>query len=91
MYSTISVKQECWFSTFFVSQVQERYLQDGNDKLKLLVLLCGEDDDSLQTAAAGALAMLTAAEKKLCSKLTKVVCRIAYAFLVRIFYQGTKG
>lgn len=43
--------------------------------MKLLVLLCGEDDEDLQTAAAGALAMLTAAQKKLCTKLTKVVCR----------------
>uniref|UniRef100_A0A8C2B0R8 Protein unc-45 homolog B n=1 Tax=Cyprinus carpio TaxID=7962 RepID=A0A8C2B0R8_CYPCA len=35
--------------------VQDRYLEDGNDKLKLLVLLCGEDDVQLQRAAAGAL------------------------------------
>jgi len=48
-------------------------MQDGNDKLKLLVLLCGEDDDVLQVAAAGALAMLTATQKKLCRKMTVVV------------------
>lgn len=54
-------------------QVQDRYLEDGNDKLKLLVLLCGEDDVQLQRAAAGALAMLTAAQKKLAVKITKVV------------------
>ena len=48
-------------------------MQDGNDKLKLLILLCGEDDDNLQVAAAGAVAMLTAAQKKLCTKLTLVV------------------
>lgn len=54
-------------------QVQQRYLEDGNDKMKLLVLLCGEDDEDLQVAAAGALAMLTAAQKKLCTKLTQVV------------------
>lgn len=54
-------------------QVQDRYLEDGNDKLKLLVLLCGEDDESLQIAAGGALAMLTAVQKKLCTKLTLVV------------------
>ncbi|KAJ8262882.1 hypothetical protein COCON_G00153390 [Conger conger] len=53
-------------------QVQERYMEDGNDKLKLLVLLCSEDDDKLQRAAAGALAMLTAAQKKLCTKITLV-------------------
>jgi hypothetical protein len=54
-------------------QVQERFLADGNDRLKLVVLLCGEDDDKLQSAAAGALAMLTAAHKKLCLKMTQVV------------------
>lgn len=57
-------------------QVQDRYLEDGNDKLKLLILLCGEDDEQLQRAAAGALAMLTAAQKKLAVKMTKVVCLI---------------
>lgn len=58
--------------------VQKRYLEDGNDKLKLLILLCGEDDEKLQIAeaAAGGLAMITAAEKKLCVKMTKVVCTV---------------
>lgn len=55
------------------AQVQERFLADGNDRLKLVVLLCGEDDHKLQNAAAGALAMLTAAHKKLCLKMTEVV------------------
>ncbi|XP_016402295.1 protein unc-45 homolog B-like, partial [Sinocyclocheilus rhinocerous] len=53
-------------------EVQDRYLEDGNDKLQLLVLLCGEDDEQLHRAAAGALAMLTAAQKKLAFKMTKV-------------------
>lgn len=56
-----------------LEQVQERFLADGNDRLKLVVLLCGEDDHKLQNAAAGALAMLTAAHKKLCLKMTEVV------------------
>ncbi|TDH12715.1 hypothetical protein EPR50_G00049760 [Perca flavescens] len=63
---------ECMCNLVTCKQVQERYLEDGNDKLKLMILLCGEDDDSLQIAAAGALAMLTASEKKLCKKLTLV-------------------
>lgn len=46
--------------------------------MKLLVLLCGEDEDNLQIAAAGALAMLTAAQKKLCTKLPQVVSAIMY-------------
>ncbi|XP_019722623.1 protein unc-45 homolog B [Hippocampus comes] len=63
---------ECMCNLVTCKDVQERYLEDGNDKLKLLVLLCGEDDDKLQIAAAGALAMLTAAQKKLCTKMTLV-------------------
>ncbi|XP_073322522.1 protein unc-45 homolog B [Pagrus major] len=63
---------ECMCNLVTCKEVQDRYLQDGNDKLKLLVLLCGEDDEDLQRAAAGGLAMLTAAQKKLCTKMTKV-------------------
>lgn len=62
-------------------QVQERFLEDGNDRLKLLVLLCGEDDDDLQIAAAGAVAMLTAVQKKLCTKMTNVVCTEVFGLL----------
>lgn len=57
-------------------------MEDGNDKLKLLVLLCGEDDDKIQIAAAGALAMITAAQKKLCTKLTLVVRTIGFTFFI---------
>ncbi|XP_037536403.1 protein unc-45 homolog B [Nematolebias whitei] len=66
---------ECMCNLVTCKEVQARYLQDGNDKLKLLVLLCGEDDDKLQIAAAGALAMITAAEKKLCIKVTLVTAQ----------------
>ncbi|KAJ3604613.1 hypothetical protein NHX12_029353 [Muraenolepis orangiensis] len=61
---------ECMCNLVSCKEVQERYMQDGNDKLKLLVLLCGEDDEFLQIAAAGAIAMLTGAQKKLCTKMT---------------------
>ncbi|XP_075871245.1 protein unc-45 homolog B [Nelusetta ayraudi] len=63
---------ECMCNLVTCKEVQQRYMADGNDKMKLLVLLCGEDEDDLQVAAAGALAMLTAAQKKLCTKLTLV-------------------
>uniref|UniRef100_A0A4W2I466 Protein unc-45 homolog B n=1 Tax=Bos indicus x Bos taurus TaxID=30522 RepID=A0A4W2I466_BOBOX len=63
---------ECMCNMVVNKEVQERFLADGNDRLKLVVLLCGEDDDKLQNAAAGALAMLTAAHKKLCFKMTEV-------------------
>lgn len=55
--------------------------------MKLLVLLCGEDDDNLQIAAAGALAMLTAVQKKLCTKLTKVVCRTVFDSVFTVEYD----
>lgn len=61
------------YHVVFFFKVQERFVADGNDRLKLVVLLCGEDDEKVQRAAAGALAMLTAAQKKLCSKMTEVV------------------
>ncbi|XP_030665020.1 protein unc-45 homolog B-like [Nomascus leucogenys] len=64
---------ECMCNMVLHKEVQERSLADGNDWLKLVVLLCGEDDDKVQNAAAGALAMLTAAHKKLCLKMTQVV------------------
>ncbi|NXC43424.1 UN45B protein, partial [Penelope pileata] len=63
---------ECMCNLVVSKEVQERFVADGNDRLKLVVLLCGEDDEKVQTAAAGALAMLTAAQKKLCSKMTEV-------------------
>ncbi|XP_039741892.1 protein unc-45 homolog B [Pteropus medius] len=63
---------ECMCNMVLNKEVQERFLADGNDRLKLVVLLCGEDDDKVQNAAAGALAMLTAAHKKLCLKMTQV-------------------
>ncbi|XP_006119674.2 protein unc-45 homolog B [Pelodiscus sinensis] len=63
---------ECMCNMVVNKEVQERFLADGNDRLKLVVLLCGEDDTKVQNAAAGALAMLTAAHKKLCHKMTQV-------------------
>nr|XP_056720865.1 protein unc-45 homolog B [Euleptes europaea] len=63
---------ECMCNLVVNKEVQERFLADGNDRLKLIILLCGEDDEKVQNAAAGALAMLTAAQKKLCHKLTQV-------------------
>ncbi|KAK9412398.1 protein unc-45 B like [Crotalus adamanteus] len=63
---------ECMCNLVVNKEVQDRFIAEGNDRLKLIVLLCGEDDDKVQNAAAGALAMLTAAHKTLCHKLTQV-------------------
>ncbi|XP_068945358.1 protein unc-45 homolog B [Petaurus breviceps papuanus] len=66
---------ECMCNMVVNKEVQERFLADGNDRLKLVVLLCGEDDDKVQNAAAGALAMLTASHKRLCHKMTQVTAQ----------------
>ncbi|KAM5181460.1 protein unc-45 homolog B [Mantella aurantiaca] len=64
---------ECMCNMATNKEIQERFLAEGNDRLKLIILLCGEEDEvKLQRAAAGTLAVLTAAEKKLCHKLTQV-------------------
>ncbi|XP_029468641.1 protein unc-45 homolog B [Rhinatrema bivittatum] len=63
---------ECMCNLVVNKEVQERFLAEGNDRLKLVVLLCGEDEERLQNAAAGALAMLTASHKALCHKMSEV-------------------
>uniref|UniRef100_A0A671U7P3 Unc-45 myosin chaperone B n=1 Tax=Sparus aurata TaxID=8175 RepID=A0A671U7P3_SPAAU len=63
---------ECMCNLVSCKEVRTNESTYGNDKLKLMVLLCGEEDEDLQRAAAGGLAMLTAAQKKLCTKMTKV-------------------
>lgn len=54
-------------------QVQDLFEAEGNDRLKLLVLYSGEDDELLQRAAAGGLAMLTCTRPSLCSRIPQVV------------------
>uniref|UniRef100_UPI00358FD432 protein unc-45 homolog B-like n=1 Tax=Myxine glutinosa TaxID=7769 RepID=UPI00358FD432 len=63
---------ECMCNLVLNSQVQELYVADGNDRLKLLVLYSGEEDEALARAASGALAMLTASRVELCTKMTTV-------------------
>ncbi|XP_077298366.1 unc-45 myosin chaperone [Arctopsyche grandis] len=43
--------------------------EDKNDRVKFLCLLCQEEDEDTALAAAGALAILTGASKKCCSKI----------------------
>lgn len=54
-------------------QVQKLYLATGNDRLKLLVLYSGEEDERLRKAAAGTLAMLTAEQPELCTRIPGTV------------------
>jgi hypothetical protein len=53
--------------------VQDLFEAQGNDRLKLLVLYSGEDDELLRRAAAGGLAMLTSMRPALCSRIPQVV------------------
>lgn len=55
------------------SQVQDLFEAQGNDRLKLLVLYSGEEDELLRRAAAGGLAMLTSMRPSLCSRIPQVV------------------
>lgn len=45
------------------------YEKPDNDRVKLLVLFCGEDDVKLNIAASGALAQLTVDSDKICEKI----------------------
>merc|ERR1712173_121524 len=42
------------------------------DRLKLLILMCQEDDDETRLAAAGAMAMLTTYEPDYCKKVREI-------------------
>ncbi|XP_077423303.1 protein unc-45 homolog A [Vanacampus margaritifer] len=61
---------ECMCNLILSTEVQELYLATGNDRLKLLVLYCGEEDERLRRAAAGTLAMLTAEQPEICARIT---------------------
>ncbi|XP_066268624.1 protein unc-45 homolog B-like [Branchiostoma lanceolatum] len=50
----------------------EKYQATGNDRLKYIVLLCGEDDFELVKAAAGTLAQLTT-DKDMCERIPNEV------------------
>ena len=54
-------------------QVQKLYLAEGNDRLKMLVLYSGEDDERLRRAASGTLAMLTSEQPELCARIPGTV------------------
>lgn len=61
---------ECVCNMVMSDKVQDLYEGD-NDKVKLLVLLCGEDDDKLVRAASGALAILSG-RPKIAKKVVEV-------------------
>lgn len=70
--SRVGLAQLTW-SPLVWPQVQDLFEAEGNDRLKLLVLYSGEDDELLRRAAAGGLAMLTSLRPSLCSRIPQVV------------------
>ncbi|XP_069018591.1 protein unc-45 homolog A isoform X1 [Embiotoca jacksoni] len=60
---------ECMCNLILSKEVQRLYLGVGNDRLKLLVLYSGEEDERLRKAAAGTLAMLTTEQPGLCARI----------------------
>uniref|UniRef100_A0A7N6B415 UNC-45/Cro1/She4 central domain-containing protein n=1 Tax=Anabas testudineus TaxID=64144 RepID=A0A7N6B415_ANATE len=60
---------ECMCNLVLSTEVQKLYVATGNDRLKLLVLYSGEEDERLRKAAAGTLAMLTAEQPELCARI----------------------
>ncbi|XP_078286146.1 protein unc-45 homolog A-like [Rhinoraja longicauda] len=63
---------ECMCNMVLSEKVQEMFLAEGSDRMKLLVLYSGEEEEKLRCAAAGAVAFLTSLQPKLCTKLTQV-------------------
>ena len=53
--------------------MQELFLAEGSDRLKLMVLYSGEEDEKLRRAASGTLAMLTALHPPICKRIPQVV------------------
>ncbi|XP_060257627.1 protein unc-45 homolog A isoform X1 [Ovis aries] len=64
---------ECMCNLAMSKEVQDLFEATGNDRLKLLVLYSGEEDELLRRAAAGGLAMLTSMRPSLCSRIPQVV------------------
>uniref|UniRef100_A0A673BZ95 UNC-45/Cro1/She4 central domain-containing protein n=1 Tax=Sphaeramia orbicularis TaxID=375764 RepID=A0A673BZ95_9TELE len=64
---------ECMCNLVLSTEVRRLFLATGNDRLKLLVLYSGEEDERLRKAAAGTLAMLTAEQPELCARIPGTV------------------
>jgi hypothetical protein len=81
---------------FNKSKVLYFYEKPDNDRIKLLVLYCGEDDIKLNMAASGALAQLSEQSEKICERILQVksfvnmfkqaACSSDIEFQFRIFY-----
>uniref|UniRef100_A0A8V5HHW5 Uncharacterized protein n=1 Tax=Melopsittacus undulatus TaxID=13146 RepID=A0A8V5HHW5_MELUD len=63
---------ECMCNMAMSREVQELFLAEGSDRLKLMVLYSGEEDEKLRRAASGTLAMLTALHPPICKRIPQV-------------------
>ncbi|XP_053573687.1 protein unc-45 homolog A [Bombina bombina] len=63
---------ECMCNLALSKEVQDLYMVEGTDRLKLMVLYSGEDDERLRRAAAGTLAMLTSLQPEICKRIPQV-------------------
>uniref|UniRef100_A0A8B9E4I7 Unc-45 myosin chaperone A n=1 Tax=Anser cygnoides TaxID=8845 RepID=A0A8B9E4I7_ANSCY len=64
---------ECMCNMAMSKEVQELFLAEGSDRLKLMVLYSGEEDEKLRRAASGTLAMLTVLHPPICKRIPQVV------------------
>ncbi|XP_068131357.1 protein unc-45 homolog A isoform X2 [Hyperolius riggenbachi] len=64
---------ECMCNMVLSKEVQDLFMEEGRDRLKLAVLYCGEDDERLQRAASGTVAMLSSLHPQICHKITQVI------------------
>lgn len=62
---------ECLCNLTMNEEVQQAFLGE-NDRVKMFVLFCGDDQFEVQRAAAGGLAMLTSSEPAVCDKIVQV-------------------
>jgi hypothetical protein len=77
-------------------KVVNLFMKENNDRVKLLVLYCGEEDISLNIAASGSLAQLSFENETICKKIIEVnsfvgifkeaACTSDVEFQYRIFY-----
>uniref|UniRef100_A0A670YWR1 Protein unc-45 homolog B n=2 Tax=Pseudonaja textilis TaxID=8673 RepID=A0A670YWR1_PSETE len=63
---------ECMCNLALSPQVAELFLAEGSDRLKLLVLYSGEEDERLRRAASGTLAVLTSLLPQICIQISQV-------------------
>lgn len=66
------------------------FLATGNDRLKLVVLYSGEEDERLRRAAAGTLAMLTAEQPELCTRIPGTVSIHAHELFIFFLCEMSK-